>query len=164
MDSKKAEALREKYWEGKLSIVEEKELKIYFHDSSDEHNPDNVYFKYLSEKQARNPLDDGFDEEILSQIDVHENSKKPKRIEIKYWYAAASLAMIISISIIFNQRFINVDKLENVVKVDTYEDPGKAFEETKRALLMISSRLNQSGEYAAQFSKFDESQKNLNKN
>lgn len=164
MDSKKAEVLREKYWEGKLSIDEEKELKIYFHDSSDEDNPDNAYFSYLNEKRAVNPLDDGFDEKILNQIDIHENSKKPKRIAIKYWYAAASLALIISISIIFNQRFINVDKVENVVKVDTYEDPGKAFEETKRALLMISSRLNQSGEYASQFSKFDESQKNLNQN
>lgn len=164
MDSKKAEALREKYWEGKLSTDEEKELKFYIHDSSDEDDPDHEYFSYLNEKRAINPLDNGFDEEILSQIDVHENSKKSKRIALKYWYAAASLALIISISIIFNQRFINIDKVENVVKVDTYEDPGKAFEETKRALLMISSKLNQSGEYAAQFSRFDESQKNLNQN
>lgn len=164
MDSKKAEALRKKYWEGKSSLDEEKELISHFLQAHDEDNPDHEHFSYLNEKRAINPLDNGFDEEILNQIDTHKNSKKPKRIAIKYWYAAASLALIISISIIFNQRFINVDKVENVVKVDTYEDPGKAFEETKIALLMISSRLNQSGEYAAQFSKFDESQKNLKQN
>ncbi len=164
MDSKKAEVLRKKYWEGKLSNDEEEELKLSFLNDSYEDDPEQAYFNYLNKKRARNFLDGGFDQEILNQIDVHENSKKPKRIAIKYWYAAASLALIISISIIFNQRFIHVDKVEKVVKVDTYEDPKKAFEETKRALLMVSSRLNQSGEYATEFSKFDESQNKLNQN
>lgn len=164
MDSKKAEALRKKYWEGKSSLDEEKELISHFLQAHDEDDPDHEYFSYLNEKRAINPLDNGFDEKIINQINAHDKIKKPKRIALKYWYAAASLALIISVSIIFNQRFINVDKVENIVKVDTYGDTKKAFEETKRALLMISSKLNQSGEYATQFSKFDESQKNLNQN
>ena len=59
---------------------------------------------------------------------------------------------------------------ENIIPEDENNDgqnninPEKAFEETKRALLLISSRLNQTNEYTSQFSKFEESQKNLKKN
>lgn len=164
MDSKKAEVLREKYWEGKLSDDEEKVLKAYFLNSSDKADPDHAYFNYLNEKRTQDKLDDRFDEEILNQIDKQENSRKPQHILLKYWYVAASLALIISLSIIFNQELTRADKVERVVKVDSYEDPEKAFEETKRALLMISSKLNQSGEYATKFSKFEESQKHLKQN
>lgn len=164
MDSKKAEVLRKKYWEGKLSPDEEMVLKSHFLDEPNEDDSDHAYFNYLSKKRAQKPLDDRFDAEILNQIDVLDEIRKPKFIAIKYWYAAASVALIISLGIIFNKEFTKVDKGENVVKVDTYENPEKAFEETKRALLLLSSKLNQSGEYATKFSKFEESQKHLKQN
>jgi hypothetical protein len=164
MDSKKAEALLKKYWEGKLGPDEESELKNHFLHGSNEGDPDHAYFNYLIEKRAQNRFDNNFDEEILKQIGEDDKSRKLNLIPIKYWYIAASLAFLISISIIFKNEYTKVDKVEQVVKVDTYEDPAKAFEETKRALLMISSKLNQSGEYATKFSKFEESQKNLKQN
>ena len=71
-----------------------------------------------------------------------------------YWY----------IRDIFKNEFIKVNTVENVVEMDTYEDPEKAFEETKRALLHLSSKLNQSSVYATQFSKFEEHQNNLKQN
>lgn len=160
MDSKKAEALRKKYWGGKSSLDEEKELKSHFLHGQDDGDPDQEYFNYLKNKNAQSPLDDQFDEKILKLIGTDEQSKKQKNSALKYWIAAASLALIITVSVISSYDFI--DKKE--VVADTYEDPEKAFEETKRALLLLSSRLNQSDEYATQFSNFEKSQKHLKQN
>ena len=164
MDSKKVITRLKKYWEGKSSLNEENELKSHFLHSPDGDVPDNEYFNYLNKKRSQNPLNDEFDDEILKLIDTNNQSRKSKNRAIKYWYIAASLALVISVSIIFNNEFINVNKVENVVEVDTYEDPEKAFEETKRALLLLSSKLNQSSVYAIQFSKFEKSQNNLKQN
>jgi hypothetical protein len=164
MDSKKAEALLKKYWDGKSDLKEEAEMRKHFSASKAEGDISADHFKYLNQKGVQNPLGDSFNEEIVNLFSNEKSKLKQKNVAIKYWYVAASLALMISISIIFKNEFTKVDKVEHVVKVDTYEDPAKAFEETKRALLMISSKLNQSGEYATKFSKFEESQKNLKQN
>ena len=164
MDSKKAEALREKYWEGKTSREEETELKRYLSTGSFRNEPDKAYFDFLHNKSMLKPLNDEFDNEILDLIHEKNNALKPKKNILTYWYIAASLVLVISASIIFRNEIFKVEKPINVVQIDTYDDPAKAFEETKRALLLISSRLNQTNEYTSQFSKFEESQKNLKKN
>ena len=164
MDSKKAEALREKYWEGKTNQSEEKELKKYFSNAKGGSYLDNGYFTYLNNKKSENPLDNSFDEEVLNLIEEKNDELKPKNSLIKYWYIAASLSLIISVSIIFKNEIFKVNSPVQVVQADTFEDPQKAFEETKKALLLISSKLNQSSAYATQFSKFEESQNNLKQN
>lgn len=164
MDSKKAEALREKYWEGKTSLEEETELKRYFSTGSFSNEPEKAYFDFLHNKGALNPLDEEFDNDILNLINEKNNEIKTKKSILNYWYIAASVVLVISISIIFRTEITRVEKPINMVQIDTYDDPAKAFEETKRALLLISSRLNQTNDYTSQFSKFEESQKKLKKN
>jgi len=164
MDSKKAEALLKKYWEGKVDQNEEMELKNYFSVSTDLDELPSDYFNYLKEKRLQNPLTDDFDEEVLKIIGQNKNEPRPKVFAIKYWYIAASLVLIFSLSIIFRNSIFKVDDQPQVVQTDTFEDPEKAFEETKRALLFISARLNQSSEYAAEFSKFEQNQNHLKQN
>ncbi len=164
MDSKKAEALRKKYWEGKTKLDEERELKIHTSASMVTEDPDQAYFNYLTKKSAQNPLGEEFDDEILDLIDTENNELKPKKSILTYWYIAASLVLVISASIIFKNEFTKSKKPIQVAQVDTYDDPEKAFEETKRALLLISSKLNRTTEYASEFSKFEESQKTLKQN
>jgi len=161
MDSKKAEALLRKYWEGKTDLNDEKELKKFFLTKEKNENLPVDYFKQLSKKGAYSPLGAEFDAEILNLIQ-HENiDKKHKNFSIKYWYIAASLALIVSASIIFKNEIFSVESPTKVVEMDTYQDPEKALEETKKALLFISSRLNQSNEYAMQFSKFEHNQNTI---
>ena len=163
MNSKRAEALLAKYWEGKTDKEEEKQLKRYFSDRSGLEDPDATYFHYLEKKQTQ-ALSDEFDEDILEQVKESENEKNDKSIFLRYWYVAASLILIVSISIIFKTEIFKSDAPAQVVQADTFEDPERAFEETKKALLYLSSRLNESGEYASQFSKFEQSQKILKQN
>lgn len=164
MDSKKAEALLKKYWDGKTDLKEEAALKKHFSTSETNGDISAGHFKYLNEKSTQNPLGNSFDEEIVNLISNEKNKSKQKHITIKYWYVAASLILIISVSIIFKENIFTIKSPVEVVEVDTFEDPEKAFEETKKALMLISAKLNQSSDYATQFSKFEQSQKKLKQN
>ena len=164
MDSKKVGALRKKYWEGNTSQEEEEALKKLADNRPSQLDSDEEYFSFLNKKGAEQPLNKEFEDEILRLIDVKKAKSKPKNIAIKYWYIAASLTLIISVSIIFKRGIFNENSAVQVVQVDTFEDPEKAFEETKKALLFLSEKLNQSSEYATQFSKFEQSQEILKQN
>ena len=139
MDSKKAEALLKKYWEGKTNQDEEKALKSYFSSSKSDEALPSDYFRYLKEKSIQNPLGSEFEDEMLHMIEEDISGSRPKTSILKYWYIAASLAIIVSVSIIFKNRIFNVEDQPQVMQVDTFEDPELAFEETKKALLFLSS-------------------------
>jgi hypothetical protein len=109
-------------------------------------------------------LDEEFTVNILEQITPEYQIKRHKNNSLKYWYAAASLFLVISASIIFKNEIIKEKQPVLIAETDTYEDPEKAFEETKRALLLISSKLNGTSEYASEFSKFEKSQSTLKQN
>ena len=161
MDSKKAETLLKKYWEGKTDQHEEVELKNHFSTLKKNDEFSAEYFDYLKAKSIQNPLGEDFDDDVLNNIGQKSNEPKQKVFPIKYWYIAASLALIVSVSIIFKNRIFKADAPQQVVHVDTFDDPEKAFEETKKALLFISSRLNHGSAYAAEFSKFEQNQNHL---
>jgi hypothetical protein len=165
MNSKKAEALLKKYWEGETDQHEEMELKQFFSSGKGHAHPDAEYFMYLRRKNAENPLDSKFDEEFLGLIGHTSTAEKSiAGFSMRYWYVAASLALLLSFGIVFHQEIFKTDAPQPIVQADTFEDPEKAFEETKKALLFLSSRLNQSNEYASQFSKFEKSQEVVKQN
>lgn len=161
MDSKKAEALLRKYWEGKTDLNDERELKRFFLTNEKNENLATDYFKYINKQVTYNPLGEEFDTEISNLIQYDNKEKKHKNFSVKYWYIAASFVLIASVSIIFKNEILKVESPTQVVEMDTYQDPEKALEETKKALLFISSKLNQSNEYAMQFSKFEQNQNTL---
>jgi hypothetical protein len=162
MNSKKAEALLKKYWEGNSSQKEELELKSFFSTKDGSSHKDAAFFNYLNTKKEDTPLDEGFDHNILESI--QRNTSSTGRVNLKYWSIAASLALLLTAGIIFKYANTQKGRVPQVVVVDTYEDPQKAFEETKKALLFLSSKLNQSSEYAAQLSKFEQSQEIIKQN
>lgn len=161
MNSKKVEALLKKYWDGDADQSEELELKKFFSSGEGASHADAVYFQYLDKKGTQNPIRNEFDEQILQQISESSDSGKSRSLSFRYWYVAASLAVITSVGIIFKSEIFKAEVKPEVVHIDTFEDPEKAFEETKKALLFLSSKLNQSNEYAAQLSKFEKGQEVL---
>ena len=163
MNSKKAEALLKKYWNGETDQQEEQELKKFFSSEISSH-PDASYFNYLGNKREENLLDRSFDDKILELVNENPSKTKVRGISRSYWYVAASLTLLISVSIIFKNRIHQEITSPPVVQVDTFEDPERAFEETKKALLFLSSKLNQSSEYATKFSKFEQSREVIKQN
>ena len=164
MNSNKAEVLIENYWAGETNLQEEEALKAFFASEGLSHK-DAAYFNYLQRKSMDDPLDKSFDEAILNKINQNSSASRLKVNSFSYWLVAASLALILSIGVILkNEIFKTETPPPIIVQADTFDDPEKAFEETKKALLFLSSKLNESSEYTNQLSKFDESQEILKKN
>lgn len=156
---KELKALLDKYWSGNSDIDEEKALKEFLSDR--DASPDADFFRYLNEKSNEGIREADFERKVLEQIGLW---KKPRRRSLfMNWRIAAVVALLLAASVVF--RFEMVERQTNQkVSADTYEDPEKAFEETKKALLYISSKLNQGSEYTQEIGKFSESQEKLKKN
>ncbi len=163
MNSKKVEGLLEKYWAGETNLQEEEALKAFFASEGLLHK-DAAYFNYLQRKSMDDPLDKSFDEAILNKLNQNSSTSRPKVISFNYWLVAASLALILSFGVILKNEIFMTEAPPPIVQADTFDDPEKAFEETKKALLFLSSKLNESSEYTSQFSKFNEGQEILKKN
>lgn len=166
MDSKKATVLLRKYWAGETNREEEKELKAHFARAADREGPEQAYFQYLDKKHNEVPLGSDFDAMVLGQIEGESKPAPGRSKVLRYWYLAASLALLLSVGILFRNEINkeNPAPQNASVEVDTYEDPELAFEETKQALLLISAKLNGSSEYASEFAKFEKGQNTLKQN
>lgn len=164
MDSKKAEALLKKYLAGNTSLSEEAELKKHYSSMGSGDNPEADYFGFLNVASAHNPLGDDFDEHVLGMIQRTVPAPKRKIVHFNYWYIAASVVLLLGLGVLFRKEIIPEKTTVVVAETDTWEDPQKAFEETKKALLLLSSNLNKGEEYVAEFSKFEESQINVKQN
>ncbi|NJN25405.1 MAG: hypothetical protein HC819_05235 [Cyclobacteriaceae bacterium] len=166
MDSKKAATLLSKYQSGKTNRNEEKELKAHFARVANKEGPDQVYFQYLQKKRSEAHLGDDFDAMVLHQIEGKSNADPGRHGVLRYWYLAASLALLLTMGVLFRNETSNKNPATTgaMAEVDTYDDPELAFEETKQALLLLSARLNGGSEYASEFAKFEKGQNTLKQN
>ncbi|MDZ7608661.1 MAG: hypothetical protein U5K79_24445 [Cyclobacteriaceae bacterium] len=164
MDLKKLELLVDKYFRGSTTLDEEEALKKHFSSMANADDPDSVYFRFLDHSSSKNAPGADFDEKIMSLISEKEPVPQKKNVILRYWYLAASFALLLGLGYSFRDVIIPAKQPITIAEADTWEDPQKAFEETKKALMMLSSNLNKSEEYAAEFSKFEQSQKNVKKN
>lgn len=157
-----AKMLIDKYWRGISSIKEEKWLKERLAAKEDP-SPDAAYFKYLQEKSTESLDDPEFDKAILAAIQ-DTPTRESKIYAWKHWRVAAAVVLFLAASLMFKVVFTGEYlQSDEVVTVDTYQDPEKALEETKKALMFISTQLNKGSAYTAEFSKFNESQEKLKK-
>ena len=159
---KMAKVLIDKYWKGTSSVKEEKWLKARCTHQGDK-TPEAIYFRYLQKKSAETLEDPEFELSILNTIQGAE-VRQSRRFSWMHWRVAAAVMLLIIGSITFKVGWIS-DNLQpdEVISADTYQDPEKALEETKKALLFISTQLNKGSAYTAEFSKFNESQEKLKK-
>jgi len=142
MDSKHIEHLLEKYWACETSLEEELELKTFFNqeeipDHLNQHAP---LFKYLQKENEYPSLDESFDDELLKAI----SRKEGKQVKVSRWYEPyLKLAAVLILLIVASFAVTTyLNKQEMPVEVaDTYENPEDAFEETKKALLLISKSI-----------------------
>lgn len=120
------EELMEKYWAGDTSIEEEQQLKAHFrqHPSL---APEGQYFRALAGKQ---------------QLAVGKKFSHPGHVRKKaQWSAAAAVVVGIMAAVLV---FQDARKQREFA----VEDPQEAYEITRRALLMVSSGLNEGKTYS----------------
>jgi len=123
----KIEILIEKYFQGETSIAEEKELRSYF--SSQDVAPHleqyKAMFGYFTEAKLQ---------EFTQEIPQHTKKQKVMWLSI-----AASVVILFGMVTFF---MINTNEPVNQNELGSYDSPEQAFEETQKALALLSSNVN----------------------
>jgi len=163
MDLKKLDLLVDKYFKGETTLAEEEALKKHYSSMSESEDPDAMVFRFLNQSMKNAPGAD-FDEKIMSLISEQQPAPQRKNVISTYWYLAASFVLMLGLGYAFRDVIVPAKQPVVIAEADTWDDPQKAFEETKKALMMLSSNLNKSEGYVAEFSKFEQSQKHLKQN
>jgi len=167
MDLKKIEVLLKKYYNGETSIGEEKLLHDFFnkYEVPDYLKPDQELFSYYSTAQKNEEIKDiDLEQKILQAIDQVEEKpevNRKKRYLILTTGIAASIILFIGIYFLFTERSIFTTPVAEFK--DTYDDPVLAYNETKKALLLISEKFNTGTDELQNISKINIVMKDLSK-
>jgi hypothetical protein len=153
MDLDKIDSLLQKYWNAETSLEEEQQLREFF---AREPVPENLketasLFRYF-EQQKRLGVDDlAFDRELKKKL-------KPAGKVINFSFVqiariAAGLLVVVAATFFIREE---IKKAYPDEPEDTYSDPKVAFEETKKALMMISKSFNKAQKEASKINVFNE--------
>ncbi|RED99452.1 hypothetical protein [Marinoscillum furvescens] len=127
--------LQEKYWKGESTVSEEQELKAYFQENPSL-SPESSYFRGLQKMQT--PPKTSFQH-------PGKTSQKTR------WYVAAAVtAGLLTTALVVQDARKQHDF--------TVDDPKEAFEITQKALLMVSSGLNEGKSYTTELSNINKAQ------
>ncbi|WP_333820419.1 hypothetical protein [Ohtaekwangia sp.] len=161
MDSNRIEELLNKYWNCETSLEEEQQLHAYFRAGNiPEHLKETAaLFHYFDESKKKAINDLSFDAALAGKMQV-----APRGRVVKIFYnsmrIAAGLAVLL-MAVWFVRNEVRKSTPQEVV--DTYDDPQLAFEETKKALLMISKSFGTAEEQAKKINMFNEAQEEIQK-
>jgi len=154
MDSKKIEELLQKYWDCETSLEEENQLHQFFRNENvpEQWKETATLFHYF-EQQKNKAVNSQFDKTVIDQL------KKPKgkvtnlvQTSLKI---AAGVAVLLAAVFFVRQE---IRKTDAVAMEDTFDDPKKALEETKKALLMISKGFGSAEKQAKKINLINEAQ------
>lgn len=157
MDSKHIEQLLEKYWNAETSLEEENDLHRYFQgkDVPDHLKETASLFRFFEEEKSKG-LDKNFDAVVTKQIRQRQGGKV---ISMKNWFqtarVAAGVAVVVAAIYLIGREVRDSKPTE---MTDTQSDPKLAFEETKKALLMISKNFHKAQTEASKINLLNEAE------
>lgn len=160
MDSRQLDELLQKYWNAETSLEEEQHLREFF---AREPVPEALketasLFRYFEMQKSVGMNDAQFDQELKKKI-------KPAGKVVSFSVMqlariAAGLLVVVAATFFVRQE---IKKAYPEEPEDTYSDPKVAFEETKKALMMISKSFNKAQKEASKINVFNEAQEKLKK-
>jgi hypothetical protein len=162
MNYKKIQELLDKYWNCETTLEEEEILRSYFSNEEvhDDFKEFEQLFRHFNEVKGSRVSND-FDERIFEKV----KKRKAQRRHLGFFTKVAAAVILILSFVVINQRYILVkDKATQVVQ-DTFEDPHKALEETKKMLMLVSEKWNKGKVEISKISEFNKAEKMIrNKN
>jgi hypothetical protein len=146
MELDRIEILLEKYFEGETSIAEENELKAYFSSADVAQHLEHykAMFGYFS-----SAIEQKFEQQL---------PLKSKKVQVAWLSVAASVVILLGMFTFYNR---NINQSEDL---GTYNDPEKAFEETQKALNLLSKNVNVGIESMQYVNEYQESKNLIFKN
>jgi hypothetical protein len=142
MEDHKIRALLDKYWEGETSLEEEQNLRSYFSSSqvADEFLPFSPLFNYYQEAQHV---------KMSGEIKSPDLPQVPGKTISLRWLINVAASIAIFIVMFFVNKHSKSPAIDQYAYEDTFQDPQQAYDEVKRALLFVSSKMNKGVNTAA---------------
>ncbi len=145
-------ALIEKYFEGETSLEEEAMLRDYFNNGEveEELSAYQPLFQYIANEQAQ-ALSDDFEEQLFQRLEI-----APKIVQMRQWprqvMRIAAVAAVLVVAMLFLQKTNTTQAQQAAVDWSKYEitDEQQAYDETVKALKLLSSKLNKGTKKAEQ--------------
>lgn len=163
MDSNKLNELLNKYWACETSLEEEQQLHEYFRiNTVPAHLKETAaLFHYFDENKNKSVNDASFDEKVMAKVNTSV-PKKSKVVQMVYnsMRIAAGVAVVMVATWFIRTE---IRKTTPQAMVDTYDDPKLAFEETKKALLMISKSFGRAETEVKKIDLFNKAQEDVKK-
>ena len=158
MDSEKIDELLSKYWKGETSLEEEQQLQDYFRKTQvpEQLKETAALFRYFDEQKGKSLTDVSFDRNVMRNIAAPKKGKISSMIYNSMRIAAGIVVLVVAIWL------VRIEVRKSTPQ-DTYDDPKMAFEETKKALMMISKSFGTAEEQAKKINLFNEAQDEIRK-
>lgn len=152
MDYNQLEALIKKYWDCETTLEEEDRLREWFrtHEVPERFNDTAKLFGYFDE-QKQKATGQQFDAQLAKVLGA-----KPKGKPVSLWQTTLRIAA--GIAVVVAAVFFIREEFKKTHDLATIEDPQKALEETKKALMMISRGFNQAEQEAKKINVLNEAQ------
>lgn len=166
MELQKINKLLEKYWQAETSEAEEKVLFEYFNQKEIDPSLKPYQPLFIHQKVSSNrKLSGNFNEKILLEIHKKEQKKNRKTKWLTYYLQTAAVITLLIISTIWLLPDYSTKKYKNKSNSQVeIEDPNKAYETAKEALILVSTQINRGKIYAANIKKVQEAEEKLEDN
>jgi hypothetical protein len=158
MDSKHIEQLLEKYWNCETSLEEEKQLRDYFQGENipGQWKEASELFRYFEQQKQRSLADPAFESGVMKKIRNDRPKGKVVFFTRNLYRIAAGLVVVIAAT-----YFVRQELRKSYPSEDTYSDPKIAFEETKKALMMISKGFGKAHREATKINLFNDAEQKI---
>ena len=162
MDFDRIERLLQRYWEGESSLEEEKELRDFFGQPEvpAKWKSTQLLFNYFNQERDVK-LDSFFDEKVIAQVEDPPDISRGKVRRLLYDLVRVAAVGLILVTATYFVREQYLKQKDDPYMVDTFENPKEAFEETKKALLMISKNFNKGRKEAKKVGAFNDAQEKV---
>jgi hypothetical protein len=160
MDSKHIEELLEKYWNAETTLEQEQELRAFFQSNNVPENLSEaaMLFRYFETEKSKK-LNENFDADVTKKLKQRQGGKI---VPMTNWFriarVAAGIVVVVAAVYLVGQE---VRKRNPNEVADTESDPKLAFEETKKALLMISKNFHKAQKEASMINLLNEAEQTI---
>lgn len=151
MDYNQLETLIKKYWDCETSLEEEERLREWFrtHEVPERFRETAKLFSYFDE-QKQKATGEHFDKQIVRELNA------PKGKTLNLWQT--SLRIAAGIAVVAAAIFFVREEMKENPDMAAIEDPQRALEETKKALMMISKGFSTAEEQAKKINVLNEAE------
>lgn len=146
MEDHRIDELLSKYWEGETSLQEEQFLQQYFTSGSvrAEHEAFTPLFQFFSHAREEEMKAE------IKELPVEEYKEaRTRSLRSLNWIVGVAASLVLLLGIFFSSRNDITLTQEEFAYEDTYDSPELAYEEFKKAMYMVSSKMNKGMSTAA---------------